>query len=158
MKHFAKVILVCIFLNGCVSAQLRDTTYYKIRDMDFDKDYNACWQVLLDTLSDENQPITVIEKESGIIVTEFVMIDLSNLLRIASRVPYGIFGTGYTEGRYKLNIRVKRTSPNVTNIKINAHIEGFFGIMQPYGWHPLESRGVLENDILKNVVSKLKVQ
>jgi len=143
-----------MFLSGCVSAQLKDTTYYAIRDIDINKNYNTCWEALLDVLSDANQPITTIEKESGIIITEFVSIDQSYLVRIAV-VPYGIFGTGYTQGRYKLNIRAKKTSSDVTNIKINAHIEGFWGIIEPYGWRPLESRGVLENDILKSLGSRL---
>lgn len=106
MRIFTIFLLACT-LTGCISAQMRDTTYYSNRDINFPKDYNSCWQNLLDVLSDGNEPIVTIEKESGILVTEFVSIIQDSLIRYA-RVPYGIMGTGYSEGKYKLNIRVKK--------------------------------------------------
>lgn len=156
MKLFILAVSACI-LTGCASAQLRDTTYYNIKDINIPKDYNTCWQNLLDVLSDQNEPIVTIEKESGILVSDFVNISQDSLIRYAL-VPYGMMGTGYTEGRYKLNIRVKKISENVTAVKINAHIEGFWGIVQPYGWLALESRGVLEVGILQQLASKVGVE
>lgn len=156
MKIFIVFLLACT-LTGCISAQMRDTTYYTNRDINFPKDFNSCWQNLLDVLSDGNAPIVTIEKESGILITEFVSINKDSLIGYAM-VPYGIMGTGYTEGKYKLNIRVKKIADNITNVKINAHIEGFYGIVQPYGWHALESRGVLEVGILQQLASILGVE
>ena len=166
MKKVLTILLI-VLLSGCANSRYIDSYagYYAKRDMDFNKDLNTCWQVLLDVLSDENQPIATIEKESGIIVTDFVLIDKSSLMRYAS-VPYNPRGTGYTQGKYKLNIRVKKTSEGVTNIKVNIYLEGFWNESQRSGWenawhpvasgaHPLESRGVLENEILQSVNSML---
>jgi len=120
----------------------------------YSEGFDTVWAALVDILSNLNYPIATIDKSSGLIVCEFISIDGLMLERMAF-IPRGILGSAYTQGRYKINARVKDEVTHVS-VKINTHIEAFQGIFRPYGWEVVESRGVIEHEIISKMDERLK--
>jgi hypothetical protein len=57
----------------------------------------------------------------------------------------------YTEsGRFMLSFYVQKVSETQSSLTITAHFEGFENV-STHSWHPLQSEGVLEREILDSI-------
>lgn len=112
----------------------------------YDADFNTTWRVVIDVLNDRSLPITTIEKESGIIVTDFVIISPSAPLILVQPPEIA------RQGRYKLNISVVSASEK-TKVRINAHFERLStGFLENFPtWKPQNSTGVLEAELFEAI-------
>jgi len=104
-------------------------------------------------------PIQVVEKESGLITTQFVQFG-SGLLTdkqidaIAYRPPGAGFLSIWNGGRYTLSVHVTRESDSTSVVKVTPHIEAFESNVT-HSWHVCETNGNLERQLFAAISQKL---
>ncbi len=153
----ALVILTGIFLVSCQTTQHYTPISSAEKTHTVNYDYDSVWTKLLYVLNNQELPITTIEKESGIIVTDFVV--------FSPRSSFGqsVIETGFLEtvrdGRYKLNLLVINRGSNSTSIRINTHIEKFsmyaLGRNMPV-WSHQQSNGFIERSLFDEIDLTMK--
>jgi len=141
----------CTATQGVAPSQTagRDTVLYAAP---FDK----VWGAVVATLAEEEYPIGAIEKSSGLITTQQVILDLyANRDVVPPRDPCA-FGLPkvFTTLRVMLNVFVTSQDSGSTRVKITAHFEGFEEGMNA-GWNACRSNGLLEKRLLDAVRAKL---
>ena len=147
MRHLL-MAFVLVGFTGCVGLQIEPLAPEK-KQVSYAADFNTTWRAVLDVLNDWSMPITAIEKESGIIVTDFVIMKAPS-----DAFPMGPMGSMELPqaGRLKLNISVREENGKTT-IKINAHHERLtqhFGEMSA-SWKAQNSTGHTEFAIFMSV-------
>ena len=148
IRHLLAVLLLVGF-TGCAGVQITPLPPEK-KQMIYPASFDATWRTVLDVLNDWEMPISAIEKESGIVVTDFVVVS----------APSDMFPMGQMEipraGRYKMNISVREQGKQ-TIVKVNAHYERFSQILfEPIGtWKPQGSTGQVEANLLNSVLATL---
>ena len=146
--------LAVLLLSGCTKSP--PITEPVIQEQVFQADFDVTWHAIIDALSDGNYPIQSIEKESGLVTTQFVVFTQgigakSQIDRIAA-VPGMFLGT-WSAGRYSLSIFATSITGG-TRVRIKAHVEAYENNVS-YTWHVCQSRGVLEGSILNVIGTKL---
>lgn len=125
---------VAIFVFGCAVAPLAPEKKERL----FQADYDKTWFAVLDVLNERVMPLTIVQKDSGLIITDFV----------ESR-------TGMIE-RFKLNVSI-RPQLSSTKVRIDGRFEyfsrgGSFGVGR---WESQESTGELEAELFQEIEKKL---
>jgi len=156
------IIAILFFVNGCgftgfgvKRPKIKRLPYYSDRDVEFAMDYDIVWQAVIDVLYYRNENINTFVKGSGMINTNSRIIDEKSLYKIAN-IPKGALEPKFQEGRYKLDITLMHTSLRKVIVAVNANIEAYQTLIEPYGWSALRSNGTLENDILFDIAVKIK--
>jgi hypothetical protein len=118
----------------------------------FNKSFEGVWKATVNVLSEEEYPIGVIEKESGLITTDFVIftkgLGVEREIDIVAVRPSIIFGT-WSQGRYSLSIFVTEKN-NGTLVRVKPHIEAYENNVTN-SWHVCDSRGVIEEKLLGKI-------
>ena len=150
MRIALVTIVLVTTLTGCASAP-------KSRDVDtlfgFDYAFDEVWSAVIETISSEyNYPIASMEKESGLISSDWY--DLTG----DSNRGYcdcGGLGLNSEDSRFgRFNIFVKETSDGVT-MKVNAAFEQNYSLGDTYNQRPCLTNGVLEEEIFEAVWDNL---
>lgn len=147
------VLLLFLLVGGCAPPPMPEVT----PDRTFSTNFDTTWRAVVDALSDESYPIQAIEKESGVITTEFVIftrgwLSAENQIERVAVLPGVLLGT-WTTGRYTLSVFVMSVEKG-TRVRIRAHIEGYEENMT-HRWHACQSKGTLEEELLNAIGDKL---
>lgn len=156
MRKLMVVLILLLTFVGCVGVPIAPLAP-EDKERLYQSDFNVTWHGVLDVINEKELPITTIEKESGIVVTDFVIIPFT----FASSRP-DLFPAQPLEmiqqGRYKLNISVRSASVS-TKVRINAHFEKFSHIAfieQFPSWKIQASTGILEKELFNAIESSIQ--
>ena len=154
MKIRFWVWLTLICLSSCVTVPIKPTIEDSIT---LQSSFNKVWTATVATLPEKALPIEVIEKESGLITTKFViftdgLIAQKAIDRVSQR-PSVFMGT-WEKGRYTLSIFITSEGENTTKVKITIYIEAYEGNVTK-SWNVCYSKGVIEKDIFEVIKSKV---
>ncbi len=135
----------------------------------FSTPFDKAWDAMLDIVS--NFPIITINKESGIIITDWKT-ETAPFIFIVGKSQYdsGIFrseaGGSFSQKRTRLNIRLKEETER-TKISISTSVEVYFDntvvaiVLRSSNyikeWRPCLSDGIAESKILDAIRNKLAV-
>jgi len=120
----------------------------------FDKNFEEVWEATVSVLSEEEYPIRTIEKDNGLIITDFVIFTKGLSVEVEREIdkvavrPSIIFGT-WSQGRYSLSIFVTEKN-NGTLLRIKPHIEAYENNVTN-SWHVCDSRGLIEKKLLGKI-------
>lgn len=137
-----KYFLLFVLLSGCLTTsnqllETREPIYPTNRD--YSADFNTVWDATIKAVSD--LPITVIEKDSGIIQTDWTQYLDSTKVSVYRGLLYG----GQTEDSmpvevmHRFNILVSQKSQDLTNVKITRYVKirPYERMVGPVGsWRP----------------------
>lgn len=155
MKRIVLLSLLLVLSGGCV----QDLSFVKpdiIDSLVFASTYDTLWAAIVESFAEKSLPIKTIEKDSGIIATEYMRMaapwhkDFKDVA-LHPNVP---FGTWY-HAHYKVNIFVTTVNKTSTKVKINVLIEAFENNLTDE-WHTCYSKGIIEQDILEAIRSKIE--
>jgi hypothetical protein len=118
--------------------------------------FSPVWTKLIYLLNEEELPIAVIERESGVVVTDFVRFGFHSRFGTSVIKP-GILES-VREGRYTLNILVVAETESVTTVRINVHSEKLSEplLTRGYDWAATGSTGYIEKDLLDKLEALLE--
>ena len=152
--------LTAAIVAGCCTATqgaapsktaIQDTVLYAAP---FDK----VWGAVVATLAEEEYPIGAIDKSSGLITTQqVVLLELVRAVAYADSyvvVPIGLFGMSDPPFRLRvmLNVFASSQDSGSTRVRVTAHFEGW---KDREGWNAYRSKGLLEKRLLDAVRAKL---
>lgn len=125
---------VALFAFGCAAAPLAPEKKERV----YPADYDRTWNAVLDVLNERVLPLRIVQKDSGIVVTDFVE-----------------RRTGAIK-RFKLNISVRPQSSS-TKVRIDGRFEYFQrgGSFDVGRWEVEESTGEVEADLFQSIEKKL---
>lgn len=158
MKRAYKLLicLIVMFVAGCnqptVRPHIQNTRL-------FDTPYDETWTAVVESFADKSYPIRAIEKESGFIAVDWIALpDASYESKAFSKialVPDKSFMLIWRQGRHTINAFVKPKGDDMTEVRINTHIEIFESNMSNR-YHVGYSTGFIENAILGRIGTKIK--
>jgi hypothetical protein len=179
MKNLSPcVVLTCfgVFALGCAPRQAATPTFFKSpaaesmqqRGRTYATPRERVWSAAVQVTSDNGYPIAVIDKDTGILTTDWVSVDaewgIGDTRGSTGRLPalavlpptkswFGEVGI-WMKCRYKFSIRVDEASADSTRLQITPHIE-CWEKQQRKEWTPCESTGLLEEQFFQAVEEKL---
>jgi hypothetical protein len=117
--------------------------------MVIDAPFDQVWGYTVAYVAQRGWPIAAVEKESGLITTQQAIFaqnehDVKECARTHGALSY------WGEGRFSLNIYLRKVSDTQTSASVTAHIEGFDQVWSK-SWQPLESKGVIEQQVLDQI-------
>lgn len=99
------------------------------------------------------------KKEEGILVTKPVIFTKGTVtvsqLEHYSRCP-AIEARNWKRGRYTLQVVIEPVDPSHAKINMSAKIEGESQGMASASWVECQSKGLMENEILRKLVDRIK--
>lgn len=137
-------IIIIMFLVSCTRLPAPETFN---KAMGFPNSYDETWTAIIDVISDSEWPIEAMEKQSGLISTDFALTGVSagyHSCRSGGQITVD-------QTRIKLNVFVKQLSEKKINVRINAHVEGFINTMAGKTWENCNSSGQLERELFEKV-------
>lgn len=126
--------LVAFFAFGCAAVPLAPEKKERV----YQADYDRTWFAVLDVLNERVIPLTIVQKDSGLIITDVVEVR-----------------TGMID-RFKLNISVRQQS-SATKVRIDGRFEYFNrrGSFDLGRWEVQESTGKLESELFQSIKKKV---
>jgi hypothetical protein len=117
---------------------------------------DTVWPLLVSEVA-LNFPIKAIEKENGLLTTQFLQIPvgIKNSKMENYVFPPKVFLYKWNGLRIKMRILVTDHEPGKTKVNINAHYEAYENNVSK-SWLAVRSNGSVENQILLNIEQKLK--
>ena len=156
MKKVLMILGVCFFFYSCATAPLPRM----IQDsFPIDKSYDEVWAAIIETFSEMHFPINIMEKDSGLITTEwFSFSGQSN----EGWCDCGGLGMNIEVNRQvRFNVFVKKTSENSCNLKVNCLFEQVYYFSLDEGRsllkRPCVSTGLYEREMFEVVKEKLGI-
>jgi hypothetical protein len=118
-----------------------------------EKPFDSVWQAVIEVLAELNLPILNMEKASGLITTDWLLV---NKTYCDCESPG--FTPATKEHRGKFNVYVKKNSENTCEVKINCLYEMIIYYTGSTGprKYACVSTGKLEAEIFKRVQEKIK--
>lgn len=155
-KAFAFVIFAAMVLMvGCAtvpkaSLQAQRTSAVILASKD------KVWPLLVAEVG-LNYPVQAIEKESGLLTTQFVQmpVGFNNSGMERYIFPPGGFLATWAGLRMNMRIMAIESEPGKTMVTINAHYEAFENNVSK-SWIVARSNGSVENQILTSIEQKLR--
>ncbi|MBN2314459.1 MAG: hypothetical protein JXM79_11055 [Sedimentisphaerales bacterium] len=148
----------CITLFGCAPAYVQPQIN---PEGIYEADYNAVWSALVETFSKNNYPIKAIEKESGIITTDYIAFPTPPVWGTGTFDNMAVSPERYNamwmprSGRCTISAYASAVDPNQTKLRINTHIEAFDSSKFGGGWKICYSNGYLEYNILDDIRKRI---
>ena len=158
MIMLKRVFFVCILiLSGCTERISQEEIEAIQTSTVFNVNVDKLWDFLVIAITDDmGLPVTTIEKESKLLVTDFVSIPYERLAEISmTQKDMTISSLVFSQGRYKLNCLVRKVDSTKTSLKILAHIEGRYSLMDTREWYVCKTRGRIEKEIFDAIQNKL---
>lgn len=151
------ICLCIVFLVGCATAPI--VPYTPIQDtFTINNSYDKVWKAVINTVTEFMEPIKIIEKDSGLLITEFV--SLGNRYNAAIKIksisyPPKLLMPNWGGCRYSYTINISKIDDNNTKIKILSNINGYDeGFTKK--WYVCQSRGVIEENIFNKITEYLE--
>lgn len=151
-----------IILLGCAPVYISQEEVDAIKkETVYPYGFDKVWSATVEALADMEVPIESIEKESGLITTDFIRISSKRINQIGLLFrddKYMIPGSGgysfsMRGGRYKLNVFEYLIDSLATKVKVTVHIEVYY---KGLDWTPLKSRGEIEREIFEAIQQNLE--
>lgn len=125
----------------------------------FEEDFQAVWNAVNDVLTEKRLPVKVIERDSGLVATDFVIsgaryVVVQGEKRLDERDrPISRWAN---ETRYFVNIRVRDEGERSTSVHVMPHVEYMWyeGRVR-YGWTPCHSSGDVEQELYTAIARRL---
>jgi hypothetical protein len=146
------IIFNSFLLIGCATPPRPEPPYITNSEV-VNKPFDVVWTQLIEYLSSRQIQLKTINKESGFLDTEFMLLPaqiLPNYAWTGRNLPSML----HNKGRIKANIFVKKISESKTSVTINAWVqvfEEYIGKYSPGGWMAAKSTGKFESDILNTL-------
>ena len=155
MKKLSLLLLSILFLSGCVTMptvplQAQRTSALILAPKD------KVWPLLVGEVG-LNYPVQVIEKDSGLLTTQFVQmpVGFNNMGMERYIFPPGGFLATWGGLRMSMQIMVIESEPGKTMVTINTHYEAFESNVSK-SWIVARSNGSVENQILISIEQKIE--
>lgn len=156
MKLFFSVFILGVALIPSACQTTNSTSIAPQRTFAvFESSFDTAWKLLIEEVG-LNYPIAAVEKDSGLITTDFVSIYAGyNNGQMAQWVyPPGGFLSTWDGFRMKMNILVLDAGNGETQVTIRAHYEAFENNVRKQ-WVVCASNGAKENQILTSIENKI---
>ena len=112
------LVLVCLFIYGCATAPLPRQI---VNTFPIDKPFDDVWQALVESFSELQLPIDNIEKDSGLITTDWI--DFTGQ-KNTDYCDCGGLGMSIEQSRVgKFNVFVKKITEDSCEIRVNCMYE-----------------------------------
>jgi len=153
MKSAMAIVLFAAFL-GCLTPKER----FSQREIEVTAPFDQVWSMVIEFLAEENMPIKVIEKASGLVTTD--PMDISTDISRSELAECGAIGTSpfwdRERKRVVFSIFVAPGSSSIIRIRVHTRAEilaksSFFG---SWAWHPCESTGHIEKKLLDTLEAR----
>lgn len=150
-----------ILLSGCVAMQgnLKGPDQPLPNEYVIEASFDKVWGAIMERATEKSWPIKTIDKASGVVATDFVLLSQgisSYRLREVAYEPKTLLGT-WEGARQTLNIFVSKLDENKTRVKIRCHFEGFESNVDNQ-WIEWESNGTTEKALAESIGRTLNAQ
>lgn len=149
------LLMLMVFIVGCATVpkaplQAQRTSAVILSPKD------KVWPLLVSEVG-LNYPVQAIEKESGLLTTQFVQmpVGFGNMYMDRYVFPPGGFLATWRGLRMSMRIMAIESEPGRTVVTINAHYEAFEDNVSK-SWIVARSNGSVENQILTSIEQKLR--
>jgi len=149
------LLFVASLLSGCVATDSAPPAAPLPTSTTYDAPKDKVWPLIVNEIGLE-YPVRAIEKESGLITTDFVTLDAGFDNMNAQRwiyPPSVMLGT-WAGLRMSLKILAVEPEPGKTMVTIKCHYEAFENNVS-HSWMVADSNGSLENGILTRIRAQL---
>lgn len=155
MKRFAAVVLVAVAATtmiGC--ATVRPTPHQFAKTFQLGSNFDDVWAATVQTFAELNLPIESIEKESGLITTERILLGWESEYCDCGKP--GLFGTDF-DRTVRFNAFLRSDAGGAATLTINAdfQVNRNNSMTETTTMVPCESTGVFELRIKDKVAEKL---
>jgi hypothetical protein len=149
------VLYIAIFLIGCTAA-VKQPVQPQRTSVLINVSKDKVWSLLVTEVG-LKFPVQAIEKDSGLISTQFVNMPVGFNNMGVERYAYQPSGFLYTWSGLRMTMRIMavESEPNQTMISINAHYEAYESNFS-HSWMVIRSNGAVENRILTNIEQKIR--
>ncbi len=144
------ILIGVIFFMGCAAAPVQRA---EPKTMEFQQPFDKVWSAAVRIITVDNDlPIQVIEKDSGIITTDWVTYERPvKGMGEAFMISSSNTTNPNIQIRYKLNISIEKTD-NGTEVYIRDHVERFSGMT----WSVTNERPPALENIAADLAARLK--
>jgi hypothetical protein len=147
-------LALALALSGCETVPTQPIQIQRTQ-ASFSASKNRVWPLLVSQVGLE-YPVRAIEKDSGLITTDWVNLSAGfNNMNAGNWVirPGGFLAT-WNGLRMNMKIMAVETEPGKTQVTINCHYEAFEDNVQ-HAWLVVNSNGAIEDAILTKIESQL---
>ncbi len=156
MKYLSITALLLaslVLATGCATPQPPQAIQTTER---FSATKDQVWHLVLSEIG-LNYPVSSIEKDSGLITTDFVSLPAgmynSEMGRWVQKPNAGMFAT-FNGLRMKMNILVSETTPATTTVTVRAHFEAYENNVHKQ-WIACPSNGTIEIELFTLIRASL---
>ena len=158
MKKDLLVFVGLMLLAGCATMQQGEISqaHHVSADYIIEAPVDQVWTALVKRATDRSWPIKTIDKASGVLGTDFVMIGRAGLLGFTgiSDNPFWIV----EDGRQTVSVFVLKLDEKRTRIKPTMHYEAWVNSMGGRQWTSVPSKGINEAQIATDIANDLNAQ
>ena len=158
IKTIISIILISVtaLFTGCETAPTSNISSVPLRTKaTFSVSRDRVWPLLVSEVGLQ-YPVRAIEKDSGLITTDFVTLPAgyNNMNAASWIVPPGGFLATWSGLRMNMKILAVETEPGKTLVTINCHYEAYESNVMK-GWIVANSNGRIESAILAKIESSV---
>lgn len=150
-----KLLSICLLLAllGCETMPQQHSTLATSRE--FNAPLETVWPLLVTEVASK-YPVKVVEKQSGLLTTDFVMMPAGFNNSGAKQWVYqpSVFLGTWNGLRMNLSAIATQPQPGKTLVSLNTHFEAFEDNVNK-GWMGCETKGTLEDSMLNDIAAKI---
>lgn len=149
---------VCLFLIACATAPVPRQI---VNTFPIEKSFDLVWQAVIESFAELQLPIQNMEKDSGLITTDWIDFKGQKNTDYCDCGGLGINVERSRNGRF--NVFVKNISKNSCEIKVNCIYQQTIQPVTAKAWDAISTRkcistGKLEKDMFELIKSKLDIK
>lgn len=151
-------LALLIISAGCATPQQGPNLDSLSNSMTFNASKDEVWPLVVAEIG-MRYPVRVVEKDSGLITTDFANINVgynNAQMKNYANPPRTLLAT-WNGMRVTLSTLVTEPEPGKSQVKINAKYEAFEDNVYR-AWLACQSNGGLENDILKRIHAQVEAR
>jgi len=143
------ILAAAMLIGGCASAP---KAHEFEKSFPYARTYDDVWAAVIETFAELNLPIANVEKDSGIITTDWLDMEGSDAFYDCG--GHGIFTVESTQGKF--NVFVKRNAETTgASVLVNTSFRQLRSFGSDQSWTQCTSTGSLENKINGKISKKL---